>query len=124
LPAIDSPGAALAVVPTPPDLVIDTHAHDGFLGSRLEAELRARHRDHLLFAGFAAETLVDSTLRSANDRGFECLTLEDAAIPFDPATGARARSTITMSGGIFGAVGSIRAVVAAYGASVEEEVKA
>jgi nicotinamidase-related amidase len=124
LPAIGSSGAPLATVPGAGDVVVDTHTHDGFLGSRMEAELRAHGRDHLLFAGFAAETLVDSTLRSANDRGFECLTLEDATIPFDPGTGARALVSITMSGGIFGAIGSTRAVVAAYGASEEEELSA
>jgi biuret amidohydrolase len=124
LPAIGSSGAAMAATPDPRDVVIDTHTHDGFLGSRMEAELVAHGRDHLLFAGFAAETLVDSTLRSANDRGFECLTLDDATIPFDPGTGACALASITMSGGIFGAVGSTRAVVAAYGASEEEELSA
>jgi nicotinamidase-related amidase len=122
LPVVDTTGAALAWLPPAGDLVIDAHAHDGFLGSRLEAELRAARRDHLLFAGFAAETLVDSTLRSANDRGFECLTLEDAVVPFDPVTGARALVSVTMSGGIFGAVGSSRAVVAAYGAPAQEEI--
>jgi nicotinamidase-related amidase len=122
LPALGSPAAALATVPKAGDVVIDTHAHDGFLGSRLDAELVARGRDHLLFAGFGSETLVDSTLRSANDRGFECLTLRDSVMPFHPDTGARALSSITMSGGIFGAVGSTRAVLAAYGVPVEEEV--
>ena len=122
LPAIGSGGAPLATVSGAGDVVIDTHTHDGFLGSRLEAELIARGRDHLLFSGFGAETLVDSTLRSANDRGFECLTLDDATIPFDRTTGERVLSSITMSGGIFGAVGSTRAVVAAYGAAMQEEL--
>jgi nicotinamidase-related amidase len=112
----------LASEPEPDDVVVDTHTHYGFLGSRLEVELRARRRDHLLIAGFGAETLVGSTLRSANDRGFECLTLADAAFPLDAHTGERELASITMSGGIFGAVGSTRAVVVAYGASLEEEV--
>jgi biuret amidohydrolase len=124
LPAIGAPGAHLATEPQPDDVVVDTHTHDGFLGSRLEAELRARRRDHLLVGGFGAETMVGSTLRSANDRGFECLTLSDASFPIDTHTGERELASITMSGGIFGAVGSTRAVVAAYGASVEEEVQA
>jgi biuret amidohydrolase len=122
LPDVGTSAAALAWLPPAGDLVVDTHTHDGFLGSRLEAELRTARRDHLLFAGFAAETLVDSTLRSANDRGFECLTLEDAVVPFDPVTGARTLASVTMSGGIFGAVGSSRAVVAAYGAPAQEEI--
>ncbi len=65
----------------------------------------------MLLAGFASELLLDSTLRSANDRGYECLTLSDAVAPFDPDVGERALASITMSGGIFGAVGTTAAVL-------------
>ena len=122
LPLATDPDAALAVRVEVGDVVVDTPAHDGFLSGRLDHELRARGRDHLLFAGFGAEVLLDSTLRSANDRGYECLTLSDAAVPFDPETGARALNSITMSGGIFGAVGTTRAVLAAFGVAAPEEV--
>jgi nicotinamidase-related amidase len=121
LPLAGTADAALVVEPHEDDLVIDASTHDGFLATTLDAELRARGRDHLLFAGFAAETVLDSTLRSANDRGYECLTLRDAAVPFDRTTGTRALASITMSGGIFGAVGSTVAVVAALGDTVQEE---
>ena len=122
LPLATDPDASLAVQPADDDLVVDTPAHDGFLSGRLDHELRARGRDHLLFAGFGAEVLLDSTLRSANDRGYECLTLADAAVPFDPLTGARALDSITMSGGIFGAVGTTGAVLAAFSVTAPEEV--
>jgi nicotinamidase-related amidase len=122
LPLATDADATLAVRIEPGDLVVDTPAHDGFLSGRLDHELRARSRDHLLFAGFGAEVLLDSTLRSANDRGYECLTLADAAVPFDSETGARALNSITMSGGIFGAVGTTRAVLAAFGVTASEEV--
>jgi nicotinamidase-related amidase len=122
LPLATDTDAVLAVRAAEGDLVVDTPAHDGFLSGRLDHELRARRRDHLLFAGFGAEVLLDSTLRSANDRGYECLTLADAAVPFDPETGARALASITMSGGIFGAVGTTGAVLAAFGVTAPEEV--
>lgn len=120
LPALGDPDAAPLLAPAAADVVIEASTHDGFLDTTLDAQLRAHHRDHLVLVGLAAETLVDSTLRSANDRGYECLTVRDLAIPFDPTTGARALASITMSGGIFGAIGSTDAVVAAFGATQEE----
>jgi nicotinamidase-related amidase len=84
---------------------------DGFFGSPLDGLLRREHRDQLLFAGHYLETSVHSTLRSANDRGYECLTIADACLPADTQTQRGAISSIEMSGGIFGAVGSTRAVI-------------
>jgi nicotinamidase-related amidase len=118
LPLVGDPAGDLVVVPAPGDVVVDAPAHDGFLDTPLDAILRAHGRDHLLFAGLAAETVVDSTLRNANDRGYECLTLSDACAPFDSVTGARTLASITMSGGIFGAVGTTAAAVAAYGTTL------
>ncbi len=122
LPEGADPDAELNVRPTDADLVVETPAHDGFLSGRLDHELRTRRLDHLLFAGIGAEVMLDSTLRSANDRGYECLTIADATVPFDAATGIRALSSITMSGGIFGAVGTTHAVLTAYGAIEPEEI--
>jgi nicotinamidase-related amidase len=65
--------------------------------------------------GLGAETAVDCTVRSANDRGFECLTLTDAVAPHDPALAARTHHSITMSGGIFGAIGTTTDLLTAMG---------
>ena len=54
-------------------------------------------------------------MRSANDRGFECLTLTDAVAPHDPALAARAHHSVTMSGGIFGAIGTTADLLTAMG---------
>lgn len=80
---------------------------DGFYGSPLDALLRRLGRDQLLLVGSWLETSVHSTLRSANDRGFECLLVLDGCLPYDPTLLTAARSQIEMSGGIFGAVGSV-----------------
>jgi nicotinamidase-related amidase len=95
------------------DAVVDTGGVSGFFASPLDALLRSRGVDHLVLAGFGAEAAVDSTLRAANDRGYECLTLVDATAPFDESTGRHALSSITMSGGIFGAVAASAALLAA-----------
>ncbi len=95
------------------DAVVDCHGVDGFASSPLDPVLRALGADQLLLVGLGLETAVHSTMRSANDRGYECLLVEDAcASPIEAATGLRAGavSSICMSGGIFGAVGKVRAV--------------
>jgi nicotinamidase-related amidase len=90
--------------PADTDLVVDAGGIDGFHSGVLDDVLRSRGIDHLVLVGYGAEATVDSTLRSANDRGYECLTVVDAVAPFDPVTGLHALSSITMSGGIFGAI--------------------
>lgn len=95
------------------DIVVDASGVSGFAGSPLDALLRARGIDHLVLVGFGAEAAVDSTLRAANDRGYECLTLTDGAAPFDDNTGRHALSSITMSGGIFGAIAPSASLLAA-----------
>jgi nicotinamidase-related amidase len=93
-----------------PDHVVDTTGLNGFHGSELDSLLGALGRDHLLFSGFCAELTVDCTLRSANDRGYECLVVTDTCAFVEPAVGAHAHSSVTMSGGIFGALGSSASV--------------
>jgi nicotinamidase-related amidase len=56
---------------------------------------------------------VHSTLRSANDTGYECLLVADACSAHDPALVASSISSVEMSGGIFGAIGTTDAVLAA-----------
>jgi len=86
---------------------------DGFFASLLDATLRALGRDQLVLCGQWLETAVHSTMRSANDRGYECLLALDACVPYDPGLVPAARSQVEMSGGIFGAVGDTAAVLAA-----------
>ncbi|MGH9156441.1 MAG: cysteine hydrolase family protein [Acidimicrobiales bacterium] len=112
-PARGEPSWSLATEPEAADLVVDAAGIDGFFGSALDAELRARGVDALVLAGYGAEVAVSSTLRSANDRGYECLTVSDAVAPFDAAIGVRSLHTVTMSGGIFGAVTTTAALLSA-----------
>jgi nicotinamidase-related amidase len=88
------------------DDIVTCHGMSGFAGGPLDQRLRALGRDHLALGGLGLETAVYSTMGAANDRGYECLALVDAAALHDPAVGARALSSITMSGGIFGATGT------------------
>jgi hypothetical protein len=95
------------------DAVVGSPGWDGFYAGPLDALLRRHGRDLLLLAGCCLETGVHSTLRSANDRGYECLLVADATLAAHDGLRAGAVSTIEMSGGIFGAVGASAAVTAA-----------
>ena len=115
VPAVGTPGWALlpGLQPGQWDLLVDAPGLDGFFGTPLHGSLWPHGLRHLVFAGFGAESRVHSTLRSANDRGYECLVLEDACAGVDPALHAAAMSTIAMSGGIFGAYTSSQVFVEA-----------
>lgn len=113
LPEVGDQGWAPVLRTSHHDLVVTAGGHDAFFGSALDSELRARGIDTLVVVGMAAEVTVSCTVRSANDRGYECLTLSDATAPLDPHTGRRELHSVTMSGGIFGAVGTSDALLAA-----------
>lgn len=81
---------------------------DGFFGSPLDTVLRKAGRNQLLLAGTWLETSVHSTMRTANDQGYECLLLTDLSPALEPALASGAVSSIEMSGGIFGAVSTAR----------------
>lgn len=89
---------------------------DGFYGSPLDNLLRTLGRDQLLLTGAWLETSVHSTLRSANDRGYECLLVIDGCTAYDPALLHASRSQVEMSGGIFGAVGETTHILTALAA--------
>jgi nicotinamidase-related amidase len=97
------------------DAVVNAAGLDGFYASPLEPLLHSWGCDRLVLCGLGAETAVDGTLRSANDRGFECLALTDAVAPHDPALAARTYHSVTMSGGIFGAIGTTTDLLTAMG---------
>ena len=104
----------------PADHVVEPHGWDGFHGTPLDALLRAAGRDILVLAGWWLELAVHSTMRSANDRGYECLLATDLTVGLDPGTTAGAISSIHMSGGIFGVTGRASDVLAALaGAGVD-----
>lgn len=69
--------------PLPGEAVFGKQVHDAFLGSNLEAHLRAREIDRLVIAGFLTPWCVSSTARSAHDRGFKVVVLHDACAAFE-----------------------------------------
>lgn len=95
------------------DAVVDAFGLDGFAGSPLAERLAGSGIDHLLVCGLGLEGPVHSTMRSANDRGLECLLVTDGCAAGDPRLADPALRIVEMSGGIFGAVATSGAVLSA-----------
>jgi nicotinamidase-related amidase len=103
-----APGCEIieALTPGPGEIVVDKPGYSAFYGTDLDRILRARCIQNLILTGITTDVCVHSTLRDAVDRGFECLTVEDACAASVPENHAAAIRTIMTEGGIFGAVTS------------------
>ena len=97
------------------DYVVERPSIGAFWGSDVDLVLRNAGLTHLLIAGFPFELGADCTMREANDLGYECLLIEDCCSGLADDTFSGAVSSVTMSGGIFGAVANSEDVLAAIG---------
>ncbi|BDA84189.1 cysteine hydrolase [Aureimonas sp. SA4125] len=107
------PGADIvaALAPLPGELVIDKPGKGAFHATRLGAELERLGIRQLVFAGVTTEVCVQTTMREANDRGYECLLAEDATESYFPAFKQAAIEMIRAQGAIVGWVAPTAAVV-------------
>ncbi len=117
LPSFGEAGWELVGEPGDADVIIDAFGVDGFAGSPLALRLAGSDIDHLVICGLGLEGPVHSTMRSANDRGLECLLVIDACAAADANLADPAVRIIEMSGGIFGAVTTSDLVLASLGSS-------
>ena len=72
------------LAPIPGEVVISKPGKGAFYNTDLEIQLIARNITHLLIAGVTTEVCVQTTMREANDRGYECLLVEDATESYFP----------------------------------------
>ncbi|MFN3689066.1 cysteine hydrolase family protein [Salinarimonas sp.] len=98
------PGNAILpeVAPIAGEIVIDKPGKGMFWKTDIHERLQARGITHLVFAGVTTEVCVQTSMREANDRGYECLLIEDATESYFPQFKAATLAMIAAQGGIVG----------------------
>ena len=101
------------VAPIDGELIIDKPGKGAFYATDLDLLLRTRGITHLVFTGITTDVCVHTTMREANDRGYECLLLTDCTGATDYGNYEAALKMVTMQGGVFGAVAPSEALLKA-----------
>ena len=92
------------------DIVIAKPGKGAFHATPLMQELSRREITHLIFGGVTTEVCVQTTMREANDRGYDCLLIEEATGSYFPQFKQQAIEMIRAQGGIVGWTASIDAL--------------
>ncbi|RWX64576.1 cysteine hydrolase [Mesorhizobium sp. M4B.F.Ca.ET.089.01.1.1] len=98
------PGTAILdeLAPLPGEIVIEKPGKGAFYATALGDDLKRLGARQLVFAGVTTEVCVQTTMREANDRGYECLVAEDATESYFPEFKAAALAMIRAQGAIIG----------------------
>ncbi len=91
-----------ALAPTSGEIVIDKPGKGMFWATGLHEVLQEKAVTHLVFTGVTTEVCVQTSMREANDRGYECLLVSDATESYFPAFKAMTLEMIAAQGAIVG----------------------
>jgi nicotinamidase-related amidase len=95
--------------------IIDKPGKGSFYATDLDMIMRRRGVRNLILTGITTDVCVHTTMRDANDRGYECLILSDCTAATDTGNHDAALKMVTMQNGVFGAVSSSTALIEAVG---------
>jgi nicotinamidase-related amidase len=103
------------LAPQPGEAIIDKPGKGSFYATDLDMLLRQKGIRNLVLTGITTDVCVHTTMRDANDRGYECLLLSDCTGATDRGNHLAALNMIKMQGGVFGAVAESPSLIKAIG---------